>query len=299
MVVTHDDERLVQLTNSVIAQMSTTPSARLRAVMECAVRHLHAFAIEAKLTPEEWLTGIAFLTATGQMCNSDRQEFILLSDALGLSTIVNLLQDGNGVNQATESSLLGPFYRENAPRYQAGESMARRCAGPRLQLHGQVLDTDGNPIPNATVQIWQTDSEGVYDIQRGPEMDTRGVYNTDENGYYHAFTIMPKSYPLPDDGPVRRMLDAQCRHGYRPAHIHYLVSAPEHKELVTALYIAGDHYIDDDAVFGVSSTALIVTPILDNNAPRPEVPTIAYDFHLAPGATGSGRVGADVAKLSF
>ncbi|MDH4561298.1 MULTISPECIES: dioxygenase [unclassified Pseudomonas] len=299
MTTTLGDERLSQLTNSVIAQMSTTPSTRLRTLMECAVRHLHAFAIEANLTPEEWLTGIAFLTATGQMCNSDRQEFILLSDALGLSTIVNLLQDGSGVNQATESSLLGPFYRENAPNYQASESMARRCNGPQLQLYGRILNTDGNPIPNATVQIWQTDSEGVYDIQRGQEMDTRGVYSTDENGCYHAFTVMPKSYPLPDDGPVRRMLDAQSRHGYRPAHIHYLISAPEHKELVTALYIAGDCYIDDDAVFGVSSTTLIVTPTLDNNAPHPEVPAISYDFHLAPGMTASGRIGADVATLSF
>lgn len=299
MTVTLDNKLLSNLTSSVISQMSTTPSARLRAVMECAVRHLHAFAIETKLTPEEWLTGIAFLTAAGQMSSSDRQEFILLSDTLGLSTIVNLLQDGSGLVQTTESSLLGPFYRNNAPSYQVGESMARRCNGPQLQLYGRILSTEGNPIPNATVQIWQTDSEGVYDIQRGSEMDTRGVYTTDENGYYHSLTVMPKSYPLPNDGPVRRMLNAQSRHGYRPAHIHFLISAPGHKELVTALYIAGDRYVDDDAVFGVSSAKLIVTPSQDNNAPHLEIPAISYDFHLAAGVAESGRVGADVASLKY
>ncbi|MDH4842227.1 hydroxyquinol 1,2-dioxygenase [Pseudomonas sp. BN505] len=299
MTATSDNERLVELTNAVIAQMSGTPSTRLREVMECAVRHLHAFAIDTGLTPEEWLAGVAFLTATGQMSSAHRKEFILLSDALGLSAVVNLLQDGMGLLQATESSLLGPFYREQAPLYQNGQSMAVRCTGPQLQLKGRILDCGGNPIPEATVQIWQTDSEGVYDIQRGLEMDVRGVYTTDENGRYHALTVMPKSYPLPDDGPVRRMLNAQGRHGCRPAHIHFLISAPGHKELVTALYIAGDRFVNDDTVFGVTSEQLIVTPTLSGEPPTPEVSTISYDFHLAAGEDTGGRVGADVSSLNY
>ncbi|WP_445671836.1 dioxygenase family protein [Pseudomonas inefficax] len=294
-------EKIADLTCDVIEQMSTTPSARLREIMESAVRHLHAFATETRLTPEEWLTGIAFLTEAGQMCNADRQEFILLSDTLGLSSLVNLLHDQDGLSQATESSVLGPFYRENAPSYTYGDSIAEPgSSGIPVSYYGQIRDSEGNPVSGATIQIWQTDAEGWYDIQlHGQDaMDMRGSFISDTEGWYRAVSVLPKSYPLPNDGPVRRMLDAQGRHGYRPAHIHFLISAEGHKELVTALYLAGDPYLHSDTVFGVTTSKLIVTPHLDEQDPQSGLASIRYDFVLATGASDTGRVGADVAKLA-
>lgn len=295
-------DSVMALTDSVLAQMASTPSPRLKQVMESAVRHLHAFAAEVELTPEEWLAGIAFLTATGQMCTPDRQEFILLSDTLGLSSLVNLLHDREGLEQATESSVLGPFYREEPPAYPPGGSIARDPSkGEAVQYYGQITDSDGRPIPHATVQIWQTDADGWYDIQlHGQEiMDMRGSFTCDVEGRYWARSVLPRSYPLPADGPVRKMLDAQERHGYRPAHIHFLISADSHKELVTALYLDGDAYLSSDTVFGVTSPRLIVSPKIDGDAPDPDTPAIRYDFKLARGSSESGRVGADVSKIGI
>lgn len=294
-------DKIAGLTNNVIEQMANTPSLRLRQIMESAVRHLHAFANEVQLTPEEWISGIAFLTATGQMCNADRQEFILLSDTLGLSSLVNLLHDKDGVSQATESSVLGPFFRENAPSLDHGESIAKPGKeGIAVSYYGRITDTEGNPIPDAKIQIWQTDADGWYDIQlHGQEvMDMRGCFTSDSDGWYRARSVLPKSYPLPHDGPVRRMLTAQDRHGYRPAHIHFLISAEGHKELVTALYLEGDPYLHSDTVFGVTTPKLIVTPSLDEKDPLSGLSSIRYDFKLAKGTADSGRVGADVSKIN-
>lgn len=290
------------LTRSVLEQMGRTPAPRLRQIMQSAVRHLHAFAEEVELTPEEWLAGIAFFTATGQMCSADRQEFILLSDTLGLSSLVNLLHDRGGLEQATESSVLGPFYRETAPRLAAGDSIARIAqGGTAVQYYGRVTDVQGRPLSGAQVQIWQTDADGWYDIQLHDQelVDMRGNFTCDENGWYLARSVLPKSYPLPADGPVRRMLDAQQRHGYRPAHIHFLISAEGHKELVTALYLEGDPYLESDTVFGVTSADLVVAPKQDEAAPIRELPAIRYDFRLARGSAESGRVGADVSKINL
>lgn len=290
-------DRIAGLTNDVIDQMASTPSARLRQILESAVRHLHAFATEVRLTPEEWLAGVSFLTEAGQMCTADRQEFILLSDTLGLSSLVNLLSDQDGITQATESSVLGPFYRENAPALGFGDSIAQsENPGVRVSYCGQITDTDGNPIHGAEIQIWQTDANGWYDIQLLGQnlMDMRGSFTSDAQGQYRALSVLPKSYPLPHDGPVRRMLTAQDRHGYRPAHIHFLVTAEGHKELVTALYLEGDPYLHSDTVFGVTTPNLIVTPSPDENG----LLSIRYDFKLAKGASEGGRVGADVSKLA-
>ncbi|MNC43664.1 Hydroxyquinol 1,2-dioxygenase [compost metagenome] len=198
--------------------------------------------------------------------------------------------------------MLGPFYRENAPSLDLGESIAKPGnEGVAVSYHGQITDTDGNPIPGANIQIWQTDSEGWYDIQlHGQDvMDMRGSFSTDSNGWYRARSVLPKSYPLPEDGPVRRMLTAQERHGYRPAHIHFLISAEGHKELVTALYLEGDPYLQSDTVFGVTTSKLIVTPRVDELGSPSGLSSIRYDFKLAKGTSDAGRVGADASKLNI
>jgi protocatechuate 3,4-dioxygenase beta subunit len=278
---------------------------RLRTVMAAVVRHLHAFAEEADLTPQEWLAGIAFLTQVGQICSADRQEFILLSDTLGLSTAVNLLHDrrsaaATDAHLATESSLLGPFFRERAPQLPLGASIARHSSGPEIQLYGHVTDAEGRPLANVQVQVWQTDADGAYDLQvHGLEqMDMRGVFHTDDEGRYYLRSLRPASYPLPHDGPVRRLLDAQQRHGMRPAHVHFLLTAEGHDELVTALYLAGDPYLASDTVFGVAAS--LVVPLQDDPAaPVQGVPAIRRDFVLrASSGSGHGRVGADASTLT-
>lgn len=292
-----------QITDAVLAQMSGTPNERLREVMAAAVRHLHDFAREVELTPEEWLAGVAFLSAVGQACTPHRQEFILLSDVLGLSRLVNAMHDAKGREAAgTETSLLGPFFREGAPEFAPGESIARRAAGPEMVVFGQVTDAGGRPVPGATVDVWQTDAEGLYDLQADDPsaMDMRGRFTCDAEGRYSLRTLRPLGYSIPMDGPVGALVRQQGRHGFRPAHIHFLIAAPGHRELVTALYLAEDEHLDSDTVFGVSGS-LVVSPRADlPDSPRPDLPGIRYDFCLSGAAgaeAGAGRVGSDPSKL--
>ncbi|WP_137176973.1 dioxygenase [Roseomonas sp. AR75] len=289
------------VTDAVIAQMATTPDPRLREIMEAAVRHLHAFAREVNLTPEEWLKGIAFLTAVGQMCTPIRQEFILLSDTLGLSRLVNVMHDSQGREAAgTETSLLGPFFREQAPEIALGGSIAQRSQGPEIMLYGQVTDSAGKGIGGAWVDVWQTDAEGMYDLQaHDPEvMEMRGRLRCDAEGRFHFRTLKPLGYSIPMDGPVGELVRKQGRHGFRPAHIHILVAAPGYRELVTALYFGDDKHVDSDTVFGVSKS-LVVTDRTDlPDAPVPRMPSVRYDFTLSRETDGSGgRVGSDPSKL--
>ncbi len=288
------------VTEAALAQMAATPDPRLRAVMASAVRHLHAWAREVNLTPAEWLQGIAFLTQVGQACTPARQEFILLSDTLGLSALVNILHDGTAPDAGTESSLLGPFYREDAPPLPLGASIAAHAAGPELALHGRITDRDGRPVPHATVQVWQTDAEGSYDLQvhGTAATDMRGNFVADADGNYRFRTLRPFGYLIPMDGPVGALVRAQGRHGKRPAHIHFLIAAPGYRELVTALYLADDPVIDSDVVFGVSSALVVSAVEHDPASPFPGMPSIRYDFELA-AASGAdtGRVGADPARL--
>ncbi|MBX9700268.1 MAG: hydroxyquinol 1,2-dioxygenase [Acetobacteraceae bacterium] len=291
------------VTREVIAQMATTADPRLRQVMDSAVRHLHAFAREVELTPEEWLAGIAFLTAVGQACTPYRQEFILLSDVLGLSRLVNVMHDATGREEAaTETSLLGPFFREKAPEFAAGESIAvHQRAGQEIILFGQVLDPAGRPVPGAEIDIWQTNAAGLYDLQAqdASVMDLRGRFRTDAEGRFHMRTVKPIGYSIPMDGPVGPFVKRQGRHGMRPAHIHILVAAPGYRELVTALYLADDPNIGSDSVFGVSQSLVVAPAIGVPGAPRSDLPAIRYDFRLsrlAAGETG-GRVGADPSRI--
>jgi protocatechuate 3,4-dioxygenase beta subunit len=290
-----------QITEEAVAQMAATPDPRLREIMEALVRHLYGFAREVRLTPEEWLRGIAFLTATGQKCSDIRQEFILLSDVLGLSRLVNVMHDAKGREAAgTETSLLGPFFREGAPVIEPGGSIAHRSSGPEIAIYGQVTDAAGTPVPNAMLDVWQTNADGLYDLQaHAPsEMDMRGRLACDGEGRFRFRTVQPIGYSIPMDGPVGELVQAQARHGFRPAHIHIMVAAPGYRELITALYFADDQHVDSDTVFGVSKS-LVVTPRTDlPDAPFAGMPSIRYDFALSRDKDGTGgRVGADPSKL--
>lgn len=298
------DEKTI--TQAALEQMSTTDNPRLKQIMAGLVRHLHDFAREVDLTPEEWIYGIGFLTQVGQTCSSKRQEFVLLSDVLGFSSLVNSLNDKrikegrSPKDQDTKSSLLGPFYRENSPPLKLGDSIAIHTNQPEIAYYGRVVNAAGQGIPNACVQVWQTNEDGKYDTQvyGGDDMDARATFYTDSEGRYCFRTVRPSSYSIPTDGPVGDLIRAQRRHGMRPAHTHYLITAPGYRELVTALYMSTDQYIDSDTVFGVSAS-LITEPGKDPNSPFPALPSVHYDFALVAARAGetSGRVGADPAQL--
>ena len=289
------------ITGVALDQMSGTPSPRLRQIMELMVRHLHAFAREADLTPEEWLQGIKFLTAVGQTCTPYRQEFILLSDTLGVSSLINVLNDRRSTEVGTQTSLLGPFYRQGAPTKRLGESIALPGDGSEICIYGHVRNLAGKPIPNASIEIWQSDDPGCYDLQKHDpsEMDLRGWFHADDEGRYYLRTVRPLGYLIPLDGPVGDLIRAQHRHGYRPAHIHFLIGAPGYRELVTALYLRNDDHIDSDTVFGVIDSLITETKDNDPDSPFPNLPSIHFDFQLgaASARPESGRVGADPSQI--
>ncbi|MGA8872675.1 MAG: dioxygenase [Candidatus Acidiferrales bacterium] len=290
------------ITDAALDQMSSTPNPRLKEIMSSLVRHLHAFTREVDLTPEEWLEGIRFLTAVGQKCTAHRQEFILLSDTLGLSSLVNTLHDKRGTEPATKSSLLGPFYRQDAPMMELGSSIISQGTGSEVVIHGYVRNAAGQGIPNALVQIWEPDETGNYDLQKHDPsvMDLRGCFHADSEGRYYLRGVCPTGYMIPMDGPVGDMIRAQKRHGYRPAHIHFVIGAPGYRELVTALYISGDDHIDSDTVFGVSDSLVTSVNKNDPSSPFPNLPSIRYDFQLAKASAKdhSGRVGADPSQIT-
>jgi catechol 1,2-dioxygenase/hydroxyquinol 1,2-dioxygenase len=283
--------------------MAGTPDPRLKQIMESLVRHIHEFAREVDLTPAEWIRGIEFLTAVGKKCTPARQEFILLSDTLGISSLVNALHDRRALESGTKTSLLGPFYRNDSPDRTLGDSIASNGNAKNdkeILLFGAVSDAAGRPIPGASVEIWQPDDEGVYDMQRDEnKMDLRGHFRTNADGGYYCRAVAPLGYMIPMDGPVGDMIRAQNRHGYRPAHIHFLVGAEGYREVVTALYISGDPHIDSDTVFGVTES--LVTEVKDANpkSPVPGVPSIEFNFQLAAATSADmvGRVGADPKEI--
>ena len=290
------------ITEAVLEQMAQTPDPRLKEIMFAAIRHLHAFARETNLTPAEWIKGIEFMTEVGKMCTPERQEFILLSDTVGLSALVNLLHDRTAIEEGTDTSLLGPFYRENTPKLARGAQIAKKSDGPEAVLWGRVTDVAGRPLANASVSVWQTGSHGLYDVQLdGAPVDYRGVFETDAEGRYWLKTVVPIGYSIPMDGPVGKLAEMQKRHGMRPAHIHFLVAAPGYRELVTALYLQGDAHLHDDTVFGVSSDLVAELKATDAACPIQGLPSIRFDPRLArEGAVDrvTGRVGADPAAIS-
>ena len=296
-----EDLNEITLTEAVLAQMANTPDPRLREIMAAAVKHMHAFAREVSLKPEEWLYGIKFMTEVGKACTPYRQEFILLSDTLGLSRMVNILHDGRADTVGTETSLLGPFYREKSPVMALGDTITKNPATEEICLFGKVTDDQGNPVAGASVEVWQTDPDGAYDLQAldPGAMDWRGQFRTDDQGNYWFRATLPLGYMIPMDGPVGAMIHAQKRHGCRPAHTHFLIGAPGYRELVTSLYYGYDQYIDTDTVFGVSNS-LIIEPKPDvPGSPMPALRSIRYDFALAQAVAGdeNSRVGADPSSL--
>jgi hydroxyquinol 1,2-dioxygenase len=277
------------LTEAVTAAMAGAKDARTKEIMTGLVKHLHAFIREVNLTEAEWLAGIQFLTATGQKCDDKRQEFILLSDTLGATTMKDLINNRKPPG-ATEYTILGPFHRAHAPEMQLGSNLAGELPGEPVIMRGRVLTPGGTPIPGAALDVWQSDAKGFYDLQM-PDLDgtaLRGVFHADAEGRFIFRTIKPSLYPIPYDGPVGQMLMALGRHPYRPAHIHFIVSADGYAPVTTELFVDGDPYLDSDAVFGVRGS-LVVPFVLHQSADQApplnvSVPfyTVDYDFVLEP-----------------
>ena|ERR1700754_455176 len=270
------------LTRAVLAQTDVNTAPRTRQIADALIRHLHAFIREVEPTEAEWLTGIEFLTRTGHMCDESRQEFILLSDTLGVSMLVDAINHRRpGV--ATENTVLGPFHVAGAPERPMGANMAEGVeGGAAVFIDGRVLDAAGNPIEGATLDVWQVRPDRLYDVQ-DPEqvsMQLRAVFRTGADGRYRFRSVMPVSYPIPDDGPVGDVLRALGRHPWRPAHIHFIVSAPGHAPVITHLFVEGDPYLDSDAVFGVKNS-LVVAFEKHPAGVAPDGGTMHEDFHTA------------------
>ncbi|MFQ6590968.1 MULTISPECIES: intradiol ring-cleavage dioxygenase [Pseudomonas] len=247
------------LSEKALASFNATPDARLREIVQSLVRHVHGFAQEVELTELEWLAGIRFLTSTGQKCDGlVRQEFILLSDVLGLSMLVDAINH-RAQHTVTESTVLGPFFIEGMPSRKYGENIAF-TPGEAALVTGQVAGSDGLPIADATLDVWQTASNGMYSGQdtEQPTGNLRGRYRTDSQGRYAIRTVLPVSYPIPTDGPVGQLLSATGRHPWRPAHLHFMIQAQGYRTLVTHLFNHDDPYLDSDAVFGVKDSLRVV-----------------------------------------
>tara|TARA_B100000686_G_C16719529_1_gene934073 strand:- start:141 stop:1010 length:870 start_codon:yes stop_codon:yes gene_type:complete len=239
-------------------QYANCKDIRLKTIMESAVTHLHEFVKEVEPTQEEWMYMIEYLTKTGQKCDDKRQEFILLSDVLGISALVDTINNRKTLN-ATESTVLGPFHVKNAPIKDMGDNINYDGKGEPAYIFGSVTDTDGNPIDGAAIDVWQANDDGFYDIQQPgvqPEMNLRGIFSTKDDGKYWFKSVKPKFYSIPTDGPVGTMINATGRHPNRPAHLHYIVSAEGYKTVVTHVFVKGSEYLDSDAVFGVKSSLI-------------------------------------------
>jgi protocatechuate 3,4-dioxygenase beta subunit len=248
------DKARAELLADVLSRYEDSPNARLREITEAAIRHLHAFAEEVNLQRDEWMAGIQFLTATGQRCDDTRQEFILLSDTLGVSSLVEMLTH-DGVEGSTENTVLGPFYVPGSPRRAKGETMlVDSDGGDRVVIRGTVTDIDHQPIAAATLDCWQNATAGFYAVQQPGEQSAenlRGIYTTEADGSYEIRTVRPVPYPIPSDGPAGDLLKAHGRNWMRPGHTHMWVRADGYKDLITHVFDEQTEHLRDDAVFGV------------------------------------------------
>lgn len=270
------------ITDAVIQRMSGAPDPRVREISVALVKHLHAFIKDIEPTEDEWQSAIGFLTAVGGMCSPTRQEFILLSDTLGASMLVDAINHRQSTT-ATDTTVLGPFYVEGPPSLPLGADIATGESGVPLLVEGTVRSADGLPLSDAIVDTWHSDNDGYYDVQQ-PDTGTRlrARFRTDAAGRFFFKTIVPAYYPIPTDGPVGRMLQAQGRHPYRPAHIHFMIAAPRHRTLVTHVFVAGDPYLDSDVVFGVKDSLVqALEPAIERPGFAEPAHRLAYDFVLA------------------
>ena len=278
-----------QITQNVLASIANTPNPRLKAVMTSLIEHLHNFIRDVELTQDEWALAIQFLTRTGQICDDKRQEFILLSDITGVTMLVDAINH-RSPGEATESTIFGPFYREGAPELPMGASISQDRRGEPAVVTGRVLSIDRTPIPDALLDVWETNENGLYEQQDPdqPDMNLRGKFRADSEGRYCFVGIKPVSYPIADDGPVGQLLRSLGRHPYRPAHIHLLVSAAGFAPVTTHLFVQGDPYLDSDAVFGTKDSLVVEFARHDSpeEAARYQVAapffTVEYDFILQP-----------------
>lgn len=269
-------------TEIVLARLSECNDDRLRQVMTSIIRHLHTVVREVEPSEEEWLDAIQFLTATGQMCDDKRQEWILLSDTLGVSMLVDAITNRKPVG-ATESTVLGPFHVEGAPDLPHGANISVEGKGEPLVVSGRVLGPDEKPLEGAELDVWQANPEGYYDVQQPdvqPAMNLRGRFRTGADGKFQFRSVKPCSYPIPTDGPVGRLLSALGRHPHRPAHIHFIVSAEGFQPVTTHLFVAGDPYLESDAVFGVKKS-LIVPFELETSDERATLLGVTAPFYSA------------------
>ena len=244
------------ITREVLASFVDTPDERLRTCLGAVVEHLHAICREVRPTVAEWELVIDFLTRTGAKCDDVRQEFVLLSDVLGVSSLVETLDHG-GSEGTTEATVLGPFHMTVSPQRALGDSIDEVGTAPPCVVTGRVLGAEGQPVAGATVDVWQADQHGFYDVQvptEQPPGNGRGMFRTDAEGRFWFTTVVPSHYPIPTDGPVGELLAATRRHSYRPAHIHFLVEAPGFATLTTHIFVAGSPYLESDAVFAVKQS---------------------------------------------
>ena len=277
------------ITKAVLETQEHCPDARLKQVMASLVRHLHDFARDVQLTEDEWMAGIRFLTDTGHITDDNRQEFILLSDVLGLSTLVTA-QNHPTPAGCTEPTVFGPFYVDDAPDYAMGGDIANGAAGEPCYVGGSIRGLDGEPIAGAKIAVWQSDAEGFYDVQRTDvdHRQGRGNLRSRPDGTFHFRSVVAAPYPIPHDGPVGKMLAALGRHPWRPAHLHFMIDAPGYESLTTHIFRAGGPYLDSDAVFGVRTTLIADwVPHEAGKAPDGSMSaspfhTLDYDFVLQP-----------------
>jgi protocatechuate 3,4-dioxygenase beta subunit len=272
----------------VAASFDNTPDPRLKQIMTSLVRHLHDFVKDVELTEEEWGFAVEFLTRTGHMSDDVRQEFILLSDVLGVSMLVETINHRTG-GQSTESTVLGPFHVVESPPRELGSNIALDGKGQPCLVSGKVTGPDGEPLAGALVDVWQANDDGFYDVQQPgiqPERNLRGLFTVDDEGRFWFRSVVPRYYPIPADGPVGQLLAATGRHPYRPAHLHFIVAAPGYRPVTTHVFVADSPYLDSDAVFGVKDSLVRDVPEVDDPARAAEVGlpnpfrTLTFDLTL-------------------
>lgn len=280
-------DREQSVTAEVLASFEGTPDPRLREVMQSLVRHLHAFVREVRLTQAEWETAIEFLTRAGHISDDRRQEFILLSDVLGLSMLTVAINEPAATG-ATESTVFGPFFVDSAPEIALGGDIAGGARGLACYVSGQVRSVTGEPIAGARIEVWEADADGFYDVQY-PDGRTagRGWLRSGADGHYRFWSVLPAPYPIPHDGPVGDLLTATARGTMRPAHLHFMVTAEDFRPLITHIFVAGDPYLSCDAVFGVKDNLIVEaihhtdTPAPDGSQPPEGWASITFDLVLA------------------